>query len=68
MKVDADMIADAWDYTKEESKRAAVRHADAKNVMKKDSEDRMKKREGYVTILLEAYRAAIDMDKQKREG
>ena len=68
MKVDADMIADPWDYTKHESKRAVVRRADAKNVVKKDSEDRMKKREGYVTILLEAYRAAIDMDKQKREG
>ena len=68
MKVDTDMIADAWDYTKQESKRAAVRRANAKTVVKKDSEDRMKKREGYVTILLEAYRAAIDMDKQKREG
>ena len=68
MKVDADMIADAWDYTMQESKRAAVKRANAKPVGKKDSEDRMKKREGYVSILLEAYRAAIDMDKQKKEG
>ena len=68
VKVDMDMIADAWEYTKQESKRAAVRRANAKTVVKKDSEDRMKKREGYVTILLEAYRAAIDMAKQKREG
>ncbi|KAK0136685.1 hypothetical protein N1851_027132 [Merluccius polli] len=65
--VDTDMIVDAWNYTVEESKRAAVRRAGADTIQKKDADERMKKREGHVKNLLEAYGAAIDMEKQKRE-
>ena len=68
MKVDADMIADAWDYTKQESKRAAVRRANAKTVVKKDSEDRMKKREGYASEIEEMDRERNSRDQDREIG